>query len=134
MEKHPDQDYVKYILSGIEHGFHIGVDDAREFKSATYNMLSARQTSQVVEEYLHTEVGKGSILGPFAPGSAPPVHVNRLGVIPKMYQPGKWRIITDLSYPEGHSVNDAINPELCSMSYITVDQVAATALVLGREL
>ena len=132
LEKHPDQDYVKYILSGIEYGFRIGVDDTREFKSATQNMLSARQNPQVIEEYLHAEVGKGNILGPFAPGSAPPVHINRFGVIPKKYQPGKWRIITDLSYPEGRSVNDAINPELCSMSYITVDQVAATALVLGR--
>ena len=53
-------------------------------------------------------------------------------MIPKKYQPGKWRIITNLSYPEGRSVNDAINLELCSTSYITVDQVAATALALGR--
>ena len=71
LEKHPDQDYAKYILSGIEYGFRIGVDDIREFKSATQNILSARQNPQVIEEYLHTEVGKGNILGPFAPGSAP---------------------------------------------------------------
>ena len=63
LEKHPDQDYVKYILSGIEYGFRIGVDEPREFKSAIQNMLSARQTPQVIEEYLHTEVGKGNILG-----------------------------------------------------------------------
>ena len=49
LEKHPDQDYVKYILSGIDYGFRIGVDDAREFKSAIQNMLSARQTPQVIE-------------------------------------------------------------------------------------
>ena len=132
LEKHPDQDYVKYILSGIEYGFRIGVDVTREFKSATQNMLSAKQNPQVIEEYLQSEVGKGNILGPFAPGSAPLVHINRFGVIPKKYQPGKWRIITDLSYPEGRSVNEAINPELCSMSYITVDQVATTALALGK--
>ena len=115
LERHPDQDYVKYILSGIEYGFRIGVDVTREFKSATQNMLSAKQNPQVIEEYLQSEVGKGNILGPFAPGSAPLVHINRFGVIPKKYQPGKWRIITDLSYPEGRSVNEAINPELCSM-------------------
>ena len=31
---HPDKDYVNYILSGIEYGFRIGVDDTRVFKSA----------------------------------------------------------------------------------------------------
>ena len=31
LEIHPDQDYVKYILSG-ENGSRIGVDDAREFE------------------------------------------------------------------------------------------------------
>ena len=117
LEKHPDQDYVKYVLSGIEHGFRIGVDDTREFKSATQNMLSARHSPQVLDEYLHAEVGKGNILGPFVPGSAPLVHINQFGVIPKMYQTGKCRIITNLSYPEGCNVNDAINLELCSMSY-----------------
>ena len=76
LEKHPDQDYVKYILSGIEYGFRIGVDVTREFKSATQNMLSAKQPPQVIEEYLQSEVGKGNILGPFAPGSAPLVHIN----------------------------------------------------------
>ena len=41
-------------------------------------------------------------------------------------------MITDLSYPEGHSINDAINPELCTMSYITVDEVAKSAVGLGK--
>ena len=59
LEKHPDQDYVKHILSGIEYGFCVGVDDAREFKSATQNMLSATQTPQVIEEYCTLKSGKG---------------------------------------------------------------------------
>ena len=129
---HPDKDYVNYILNSIEYGFRVGVDDTRVFKSAGQNMLSAKQNPQVIEEYLQAEVAKGNILGPFTQETAPPVHINRFGVIPKKYQPGKWRLITDLSYPEGHSVNDAINSELCSLSYVTVDQVAATALSLGR--
>ena len=32
-------------------------------------------------------------------------------------------------YPEGFSVNDSIDPALCSLSYITVEQVAAKALL-----
>ena len=86
----------------------------------------------MIEEYLHSEVAKGNILGPFPPDTAPKVHINRFGAIPKRHQPGKWRMITDLSYPEGNSVNDAIDPALCSLSYITVDQVAQKALSLGK--
>ena len=35
--------------------------------------------------------------------------MSRFGVISKPHQPGKWRLITDLSSPKGASVNDGIN-------------------------
>ena len=54
------------------------------------------------------------------------------GVIPKRHSPGKWRLILDLSNPSGSSVNDGINPELCSLSYISVDDVARVVALLGR--
>ena len=50
---------------------------------------------------------------------------------PKKHQPGKWRLITDLSFPEGASVIDAIDPALCSLEYTSVEQVAEAALKLG---
>ena len=37
-----------------------------------------------------------------------------------------------LILPKGASVNDAIDPSLCSLSYITVDQVATAAMQLGQ--
>ena len=80
-------------------------------------------------QVIDSEMAKTNILGPFPPDTAPKVHINRFGAIPKKHQPGKW---TDLSYPEGNSVNDAIDLALCSLSYITVDQVAQKALSLGK--
>ena len=68
----------------------------------------------------------------FSKPLAPVVHINRIGVIPKKYQPGRWRMITDLSFPEKSSVNDAINSQLCSLSYITVEEVATRAILMGR--
>ena len=38
----------------------------------------------------------------------------------------------DLSNPSGSSVNDGINPESCSLSYISVDNVARVVASLGR--
>ena len=40
-------------------------------------------------------------------------HQSPLGLIPKA-QPGKWRLITDLSSPHNHSVNNGISQSLCS--------------------
>ena len=131
LKRHPDRQYVRYILGGIEHGFCIGVDNVAQCKSASQNMQSATQNPQVIEENIKKEVAVGNILGPFSSCTGPKVHINRFGVIPKKHQPGKWRLITDLSFPEGLSVNDAINPDLCSLSYITVDQVAHKAIELG---
>ncbi len=55
-----------------------------------------------------------------------------MGVIPKKHQPGKWRLIVDLSSPEGHSTNDGISKELASLSYTSVDQVAQCIATLGQ--
>ena len=47
--------------------------------------------------------------------------INLFGVIPKRGQPGKWRLIVDLSHPQGTSVNDGISRESCTMHYVSVD-------------
>ena len=93
-------------------------------------MHSAVGHPEVVQSYLETECAKGRMLGPFSKVEAqtlPALHVNRFGVIPKGHGTGKWRLITDLSYPPGKSVNDGIAPELCSLSYTSVDRVAEVA-------
>ena len=45
---------------------------------------------------------------------------------------GKYRLITDFSFPQGRSVNDGITAALTSLSYITVDSVAHMAQCLGQ--
>ena len=58
--------------------------------------------------------------------------MNRFGLIPKGHNNGKFRLITDLSFPHGASVNDGITSDLVSLSYITVDDVAEIVQELGR--
>ena len=55
-----------------------------------------------------------------------------LTMIPKKHKPGKWRLIIDLSAPQGSSVNDGIAKELCSLAYTSVDEVVACVLKLGK--
>ena len=86
---------------------------------------------KIVRVYLSEELKQGTILGPFAPEEVPEVKINWFGIILKSHQPGKWRLIVDLSYPEGKSVNDGISSDLCSLQYTRVDQVVCKLLQLG---
>ena len=71
------------------------------------------------------------LLGPFSPEVVPEVNINRFGVIPKSNRPRKWRHIVDLSHPDGRNVNSGIDPEMCSLTYVRVDDVVETLLDLG---
>ena len=53
-----------------------------------------------------------------------------IGLIPKPIQPGKWWLIVDLFAPSGSSINDAIDPNLCSLRYASLDD----AVHMVREL
>ena len=131
LASHPDRDFVEYILTGIRCGFRIGFSHrSHACRPAKRNMQSAKELPHIVEEYLATEVEAGRLIGPLPPSSVPAAQMSPFGVIPKS-QPGKWRLIVDLSSPEGHSVNEGINPEWCSLSYITVDVVASIVVQLG---
>ena len=67
-------------------------------------------------------------MGPFERSEVPEVHLSRFGVIPKSNQLGKWRLIVDLSHPEGRSVNDAISGELRSLQYMHIEEVVRRLL------
>ena len=92
-------------------------------------MQSAITHPKPVEDYLQAELQAGRIVGPLPATVA--IHTSRFGVIPKSGQPNKWRLILDLSSPRGHSVNDAISKDLCSLRYATVDQAVHRIVELG---
>ena len=96
------------------------------------NMRSALEHPEVVRDYLAKECTEGRIFGPLIINQFPQVHVSRFKVIPKGNS-GKWRLILDLSSPEGQSVNDGINPEWCSLSYVSVDDVVSVIRYLGQN-
>ena len=130
---HPDQSFVNYVLDGLQNGFRVGFNPASvSLKSATQNMPSASLQPSVIDDYLHTELAKGRVAGPF---SSPPLlhlHISRFGVIPKKHQPGKWRLILDLSSPDGHSVNDGIRKDPFTVQYMKVDDIIDGIMSLGR--
>ena len=94
-------------------------------------MTSATLNASVVQERLQTEVSLGRVRGPLDVERLRTVQVNRFGVTPKNHQPGKWRMIVDLSYPRGESVNDGISSDLCSLHHTLVNEAVKIVLQLG---
>ena len=131
LAQHPDRQFADYITNGIRYGFRIGYDyDTTHHRSAKCNMQSARENPGPVEEYVRAECAAGRLV-PLPDQTS--IHVSRFGVIPKSNQPGKWRLILDLSHPKGHSINDGIAPERCSLHYISVDTAVSKIFQLGRH-
>ena len=131
LEAHPDRWYRDYIVQGLQLGFHIGFHGSRShLRSAKRNIPSAYEYSEVVDKYLKEELSAGRLVGPLAQ-PPPGLQVSRFGVIPKTSQPGKWRLIVDLSSPEGVSVNDGVDEALCSLHYPSFDVAARLLLEFG---
>ena len=117
---HPDPYFIGWVL---QEEFRIGFDNTRvDLSLAHSNMSSASQHSEVVSHYIQKEVAAGHLsrIDQSEGALHCRVHTCPLGVIPKRDQ---WRLIMDLSSPHGHSVNDGISAELCSLHYASVEDV-----------
>lgn len=131
LSNHPDRKFTPYILSGIETG--VGFNRDQSLHPVSKKCTSADVHPQVITEYIREKAAAGHFLGPVVEDQAQFVHISKFGVIPKGHVPGKWCLITDLSSPLGLSTNNGINPTICSLTYITVDQVEAVTASLGME-
>ena len=86
---------------------------------------------EIVDNKLAKEIHAGRIIGPFDLPPLDNLRVSPLGVIPKK-QPGEFRMIHHLSFPQGGSVNDFIPQEFCSVNYATVDNAVQIIRRLGK--
>ena len=117
-----------YIVEGIHYGFRVGYNYDAICRPSKGNMKSALDNPEVIRDYLRTELKE---VGPLHPEEHPEIHTSRFGVIPKS-TPGKWRLIVDMSSPEGGSVNDGIQESWYSLSYATVMDAAQGITAYGR--
>ena len=86
----------------------------------------------MVSNFLTAELRAGRVLGPVDSELLSSIHTNKFGLVPKGHQPGRWRLIVDLSSPKGASVNDGIEPEVCSARYTSVDAACKRVVAKGR--
>jgi hypothetical protein len=96
-------------------------------------MQSAKEHADIVAEYLKKETEAARVGGPFPENNPPcPLHCSPIGIIPKPHKPDQWRLIVDMSSPEGASINDSIAKERATLSYVSIRDVARDILALGE--
>ncbi|OCT57837.1 hypothetical protein XELAEV_18002927mg [Xenopus laevis] len=95
------------------------------------NVKSASQHEEALKQKLEKELKAGRMAGPFEEVPIKDLVVSPLGIVPKK-EPGKFRMIQHLSYPEGASVNDALDKEQCSIQYQSFEKALETVKMQGE--
>ena len=129
LSSHPDQQFAAFLRRGIAAGFRIGYDRSHALCQASGNFPSVSRHSEAAAKYIEGEAEAERLFLASQPGDA---HCNPVGLIPKCHQPGKFRLIVDLSAPLNRSVNDGIDSGLCSLSYASVDDAVRLVCEAGQ--
>ena len=83
----------------------------------------------IISHYLQWEVQLGRMCKHEV--KSPKIYLSPLGAIPKKHKLGKWRLIVELSFPDGASINDGISEEWPSVSYVSIDHLSSLVISTG---
>ena len=115
-----DPDKCTDLLTSLNYGIIIPSDlRAVLTDNVPFNHTSIDQHSTLVQAWLDKEISKGRVAGPFTDRPRD-LHVSPLAAVPKK-DPGKIRLIHNLSYPYACSVNSHIPRQFCAVQYELLD-------------
>ena len=119
------------LVQGFTFGFHIPSTKSIQSDHFIYvnNHASSLANSAFTTVKLEHEVAMGRIEGPFLTPT-PNVVLSPLGIAPKKV-PGEFRLIHDLSFPKGDSVNSHIDRSFMEVHYELLDHCISIIRSLG---
>ena len=126
---------LQILAEYLQFGFSLNVDyDIFQFNMETENHASALQRPDGVNKYFNTEIEKQAMVGPIEE-----LPFEKLRISPLMARDkpdGGVRVIVDLSWPLGQSVNSCVSPDVYdgipfTLKYPTVDDVIQQIRTLG---
>ena len=132
LQRHPDQHLAAFLRQGFTSGFRIRFKRDQPYNQLTKNLSSVNVNPSVVDSYIAEEVAMGKLHQATPQAITEGIHISPIGIIPKRNQPGKFRLIVDLSSLQGFSMNDGIDSHLCTLKYTSVTQAANMVKQLGQ--
>ena len=126
---HPQPHIVNYVLTGLRYGFDIGFNGTLT-PVHRKNNKSARDNPTQITQAIAKELTRGHTAGPFPYPPFPISHISPLGAAPK--DDGSYRLVLDLSQPEGQSINDGIDKSEFTTEYTHFDKATEMIRMLGR--
>ena len=127
LEKYPLQKEANELYHGFKEGFRLNYTGPRQHFECE-NLKSVFVLKDETMEKINKEVKLGRILGPF---SKLPISTLRVSPIGQLPEADGWRLITNLFFPFGSSVNSYINEEYCKVQYSSLDQILDKIFDLG---
>ena len=126
---------LKILGEYLQFGFPLNVDyDVFQFNEEVENHASALQRPEGVDKYFNVEVEKQAMVGPIEEIPFKKLHVSPL--MGRDKPDGGVRVIEDLSWPLGQSVNSCVDADVYdgipfTLKYPTVDDVVQQIRTLG---
>ena len=120
----------------LKYGFPLGVTGDVGSDVIPKNHKGARDFPDEMEKILHKEIMSGTAIGPFDTNPLRGAKFSPLNSVPK--KEGKQRrLILDLSFPQGQSINDGIDKDLYlgeidKLVLPSVDLLADQVMKLGK--
>ena len=126
----------KQLIELIKFGFPLDFNRACDLGQYTGNHSSAVDCPKDIEAYIEEELEYGALLGPFKDNPIPQGHCSPFMTRSKPNS-DRRRVIVDLSWPQGASVNAGIDKfsylnSAFALTFPTVDDITSELKRLGR--
>ena len=130
LQNYPNKKVAEEIATGFEFGFPLHYNGPRMPRESK-NLKSASDHPEIVQQKLQSEIQQGRMAGPFPTKPMSTLRTSPIGLVEKK-TPGEYPLIHHLSYPEGDSVNDYIDPALCTVNYTSFDEAIKMIQDMGQ--
>ena len=128
LENYPDKVLSRRLADGFQFGFKVGYSGERRPRVCK-NSKTATARPTIVKEMIQKEVDLGRYVGPFDHPPIPNLTCSPIALVPKG---DKFRMINNLSYPRGDSINDAISDADAATQYERFDRAIDILLKQGK--
>ncbi|XP_072025655.1 uncharacterized protein [Amphiura filiformis] len=130
LDLYPKKQAAVLLREGFSNGFRLGYMGERVTRESP-NLKSVADLHDKVLEKIDKEVRLGRIAGPFKQRPLSNLIVSPVGLVPKA-EPGKYRMIQHLSYPDEGSINDGIDRAYCAVEYTKFDVAVNVVVRVGK--